>query len=167
MPYSTHQVIYHWITVALILGLVGSGLAYSFELANAGAIRAHQIMGQVLILVIVLRLVARLRRPPSEPEGHEAWELRLAVVTHWALYALILVFLVTGYVSASALRDPALLAPVGLAFARSDTGEILLEMHYAAKWALLALVGMHIAGAVKHAVIDRDGSFSRMWFSQT
>ena len=97
--------------------------------------------------------------------AHAAWEKALSSSIHFALYAALLVFVVTGYVSASALRDTSLLFPVDLAFARSDTGEMLLETHYAMKWVLLALLSLHIAGAIKHLVIDRDQTLSNMWFS--
>ena len=165
MAYKTVQKVYHWLTALLVLGLLCSGLAYSFELADRSIIQSHQIVGQVLIVLVALRLITRFRYPPREPEAHAPWERALANGVHILLYVLLIVFLVSGYVSASALREPMLLFPLDQGFARSETGELILEVHFASKWALLVLFGLHFAGTLKHAIIDRDGSFSRMWFS--
>ncbi|MEL7462353.1 MAG: cytochrome b/b6 domain-containing protein [Pseudomonadota bacterium] len=168
MQYARSHIVFHWLTAVLVLGLVGSGLAFSFELAGKGALNAHQIMGQALIVVVALRILTRIARAPAPADlGHAAWERRLAGAVHLGLYGLLIAFIVTGYVSASALSSNMLLFPADLAFARSDTGETLLEVHYALKWALLALFGLHFAGAMKHMLIDRDDTFSSMWFSKT
>ncbi|MEO1239249.1 MAG: cytochrome b/b6 domain-containing protein [Pseudomonadota bacterium] len=167
MQYAHSHIIFHWLTALLVLGLVASGLAYSFELADKGALNAHQIMGQALIVVVALRILTRVvKRPAKADTGHAGWERALAGAVHLGLYALLIAFIVTGYVSASALSNNMLLFPGDLAFARSDTGEVLLEVHYALKWVLLALFGLHFAGAMKHALIDRDNTLSSMWFSK-
>ncbi|MEO0487021.1 MAG: cytochrome b/b6 domain-containing protein [Pseudomonadota bacterium] len=167
MSYSTPQVLYHWLTAALLVVMAGTGLAYSYELADAGAMRVHQIAGQGLIVVLVLRLATRLiRGAPPGSSAHAGWERRLAHLVHIGLYATLFAFVVTGYVSASAESRNALLAPVGLAFARSDTGELLLEIHYLLKWVLLAFFALHLGGALKHHFIDRDGTLSRMSLSR-
>lgn len=168
MRYTHSHIIFHWLTALLVLGLVVSGLAYSFELADKGALNAHQVMGQALLVVVTLRVIARLARRPDKVDlGHASWERILAGAVHLGLYALLIAFIVTGYVSASALSNNMLLLPGDLAFARSDTGEVLLEIHYALKWVLLALFGLHFAGAMKHALVDRDNTLSSMWFSKT
>ncbi len=167
MRYSTQQIAYHWITFALILVMAGTGLTYSYELADSGAIRVHQIAGQILMVVLILRLAMRLQRgTPPPQESHATWERRLAHIVHIGLYVVLFAFVATGYVAASGETDNALIAPLSLRFARSDFGETLLVTHYALKWALLALFVLHIGGAVKHAVLDRDGTLSRMMFSK-
>ena len=167
MSYTSVQITLHWATVLLIVGLGMSGMAYSLELADDEAIAGHQFFGQLLILILIARLYMRFRVPPQRVESdHKTWEKRLAAKVHIALYALLVVYVATGYVSASALRDSELIAPVSLAFARSETGDVLLEIHYAAKWLLLGLLSLHIGGALKHAFLDRDDTLSRMWVSR-
>lgn len=168
MRYMHSHIIFHWLTALLVLGLVGSGLAYSFELADKDALNAHQVMGQALIVVVALRIATRLsHRPVKADLGHKGWERTLAGAVHLGLYGLLIAFIVTGYISASALSNNMLVFPGDLAFARSDIGETLLEVHYSLKWVLLALFGLHFAGAMKHALIDRDNTLSSMWFSKT
>lgn len=151
MLYQPNHIILHWISAGLVLWLVYTGLAYSFDWAGDWAITAHQITGQILIGVIVLRLMARAQTSPQP--GHDAdrptWQKTLSRAVHLGLYAVLIAFVITGYVSASALREPALIAPVSQGFARSDMGETLLEVHFALKWALLGFLALHIAGAAK------------------
>ncbi len=168
MKFTNTQVAYHWLSFLVIVVMAGTGMAYSYELAGDGAMRVHQIAGQVLIVLLVLRIATRLtRRTPDIPNTHEAWERMLSGLVQLALYLLLIVYVATGYVSASGETDNALLAPLSLAFARSDLGEQLLELHYMLKWALLALVGLHTAGALKHLIIDRDDTFSQMTFHKS
>jgi len=161
--YSPTQMALHWATFALILIMVSTGLAYSYELADSGAMTLHQLAGQTLIVVLVLRLITRLRRgAPPAPTAHARWERTLASTVHIGLYLVMIAFVATGYVAASGETDNALIAPLSLAFARSDLGESLLETHYALKWALITLFTLHLAGALKHALLDRDSTLSRM-----
>lgn len=165
--YSRQQVSYHWISALLIVLLAITGIRYGFEIGEDPEITSHQILGQIFILVLGFRVATRLftRKGPDRTD-HPFWEKRLAETVHWALYAVLVVYLVTGYVSASALRDSALVFPLNIAFARSDTGEFLTEIHYLLKWVLLALLAMHISSALKHAIYDRDATLSQMWFSK-
>ncbi|MEL6610256.1 MAG: cytochrome b/b6 domain-containing protein [Pseudomonadota bacterium] len=160
--FSPAQRTLHWLTVAFILVMVTTGMMYFYEIGDRAAIQVHQIAGQLLIIVLVIRLIVRLRtRTPAS--DHAPLERALAGATHVALYAMLIAFVVTGYVSASALTNNALLLPVDRAFARGDLGERLLDAHYALKWVLLGLVGLHVAGALKHHFIDRDATLVAMW----
>ncbi|MFQ6550244.1 cytochrome b [Aestuariibius sp. 2305UL40-4] len=163
--YTPLQITLHWLTAALLVALVGSGLAYSADLAERAAIWVHQVSGQILILVVALRFVVRFFASPlpADPD-HAVWERRLAAFTHLGLYVTLIAMAATGYVAASALGHTALALPVSQSFARSDAGEALLFAHFALKWVLLALVGLHLAGVLKHALQGRDGTLSRMTF---
>ncbi|MEO0637277.1 MAG: cytochrome b/b6 domain-containing protein [Pseudomonadota bacterium] len=167
MGYSRIQIILHWAVAVLVLAMAAGGLAYSFDLADKSILRGHQSAGQILIVLLALRIAIRLKRgAPPAPAEHAVWERRLASTVHGLLYLCLIVFVASGYVSASALSDNLLLFPVDLGFARSDTGEIILEVHYRLKWVLLALFALHFAGAMKHAFVDRDATLSRMSFAR-
>lgn len=163
MTYAPIHIVAHWLTTLALVLMIGTGLSYSFDLADGWAMTLHQIAGQALIALIAIRLGARVFvKPRAKPTDEPAWERRLASAVHLALYTVLIAYVATGYVSASALRDPALLLPLDRAFARSDMGEILLEVHFALKWALLGLVSVHILGAAKHALLDRHSLPSNM-----
>ncbi|MEO1641551.1 MAG: cytochrome b/b6 domain-containing protein [Pseudomonadota bacterium] len=166
MTYTRTQISLHWITAILILVMLGTGLAYSYDLADSGAIATHQIAGQVLIVVLVARMLAKFRnRRAVRQTAHARWERMTAHSVHIGLYLCLIAFVVTGYVAASALRDPMLVFPADLAFARSETGEAFLDTHFLMKWVLLGLLAAHFAGSIKHHFIDRDDTLSNMTFS--
>ncbi len=163
MTYSNLQITYHWLTAAAIAAMAASGLAYTYDWVEGDSIAFHQIVGQILIVLLVARIIARLTSPPRHATvQHARWEQIIALVVHIGLYLCMVAYVVTGYVSASGLRDPLLIAPVNQAFARSDTGELILEAHFAIKWVLLGLVSLHIAGVIKHRFWDKDTTLSNM-----
>ena len=99
-------------------------------------------------------------------ENHKPWERFLAGLVHLCLYLSLILFVCTGYVAASALSNNILILPLDIGFARGATGEAILETHYFMKWVLLVLFSLHLAGALKHLFIDRDTTFSSMWFAR-
>ena len=52
------------------------------------------------------------------------------------------------------------------ALADHDQAEQYFDIHGALAWVLVAVVSLHVPGALKHLLIDRDGTFQRMWFSR-
>lgn len=168
MKYTNTQITFHWVTFGLVMLMAATGMAYFYEVGGNTPMMIHQIAGQALIVVLALRLATRLIRPaPANLQDHAGWERALAGLIHVALYGTLIVFVVTGYISASGLDNPRLIAPVSKAFAWSDTGEWLLEVHYATKWVLLGLVGLHVLGALKHHLWDKDTTLSNMTFHKT
>ena len=168
MRYTNTQVLLHWITALLVVAMIATGALYSNDIGDDLPINIHQIVGQALIVVLILRLLVRSRHkaPPPNP-SHQRWERALSGVVHFALYLALIVFVASGYVSASAFSESLLALPVDIGFARSDTGELILEVHFLMKFILAALLLLHIAGALKHAFVDRDKTLSRMWFSSS
>ncbi len=166
MKYSNAQISYHWMTFAILVVMVLSGLAYTYDWIETGSMGLHQIAGQIFVVVLAARIIARLTRPVvADAKQHSAVEELIARVVHGGLYFCMIAYAVTGYVAASGLRDPLLVAPVGQVFARSDTGELFLEAHFALKWVLLALVALHIAAVLKHRLWDKDTTTSHMTLS--
>jgi len=163
MTYTRLQILLHWISAILVLTLAFSGLSYTYDLGDWDALSTHQFVGQVFILFLLLRIVVRFSRKPSQPNPIKLdWQTRLAKTVHIALYVCLICFAITGYVSASALSNSDLLFPLDRSFARSDIGDILLEIHYALKWVLLVLLCLHLAGALKQVFWGRTQSVSNM-----
>ena len=164
--YTPSQKALHWLSAVLIVIMAYTGLAYVYEWADESIIVGHQIAGQALIVVLLVRMVVRFRHGGRRGQTHAVWERALSGLIHLCLYLAMIAFVVTGYVAASALRENALLLPLDIGFARSDLGETLLEVHYALKWVLAGLLFFHIAGVLKHILIDRDDTFSAIWPSK-
>ncbi|KQB95934.1 hypothetical protein AL073_14840 [Loktanella sp. 1ANDIMAR09] len=163
MTYTKAQIIFHWLTAAVLIVMVLTGLAYTYDWLDADTMQLHQIAGQILIVVVVARLIARFWHPATPAaKPHHPLEAVMAKIVHAGLYICLIAYLITGYIAASGLRDPLLIAAVDQGFARSDTGEWFLEAHFTLKWILLALFAIHIIAVLKHRFWDKDLPLSNM-----
>lgn len=162
----------HWSMALLVLPMIAAGLlmvqdGISRPLQNS-LFLFHKNVGVLLIILIVIRLIYRWRNaPPPEPEHLPALQAWVASITHVLLYGLLLIVPLAGYIrvraggfpieTLDALGIPALVS-------RSDEiAAIAKAVHYYGGRAMVVLVAMHIGAALFHAVIKRDGIFSRMW----
>jgi cytochrome b561 len=128
----------------------------------------HKSWGLVFALLLVARLVWRLlNRPAPFPLAMPKWQEWAASGTQLLLYVLMVLMPLTGYLGASYSEQGVQMFGSSLpqwAVANHDTAEWFLDIHSAMIWMLAALVAVHVAGALKHLLLDRDGTFARMWF---
>ncbi len=166
MRYSFGMIVLHWTTAALVFALAASGLLYSYKIVGSNALIFHQWGGQLLLVLVFIWIGVRLAFGVGSPDSdHIWWEKILAAIVKITLYALLIAYVVTGYVTASGLRDAELLLPINVAFARSDLGDMFMEAHFALKWVLLAVLILHVLGTIKHSFIDRDNTFRKIWIT--
>ena len=189
MTYSRVAIILHWIIAAGLLGnlLLGwwmhEALEESASQARAvAAIQWHKSLGLTILVLSLLRLGWRLaHRPPPLPAGMRAWERRLASLTHLLFYGLMIAIPLSGWIYVSTQwRDGAPLAVptlwfnlievphlFGLAEAapslRQSVAATAGELHEWLAWSLAGLLGLHVAAALKHQFVTRDGLLGRMW----
>lgn len=128
----------------------------------------HKNVGAVLLLLVVLRLALRwLRPPPPLPDTVPAMQARAARATHLALYALMIVMPVAGYVRVRAGGYPIeMLDAMGLPtlVPRSDAlAEVAKAVHYYCAFLFAAVIAAHVLAGLYHKLVLRDGVFSRMW----
>ena len=162
---------FHWIIVLLILGLAIVGLTMG-ELPKTPkyfwVYTAHKSTGLLVLTLVIARLGWRLYAgKPAPVPGTPTWQERIAAVTHWLLYGLILVMPISGwlYDSTSGLRPfrwyglfdvPKLHAP------DESLRQLSHEVHEWGFWVLLALVAAHAGAAFYHHYFQRDATLSRM-----
>lgn len=169
--YSRVAAALHWLIAALILTNIALGWIASL---TEGAwhritLDPHKAIGICVLALSLARLAWRLYCPPPElAPGKAAWERPLAAAVHAAFYFLIIATPLAGWWLSSAvptphpimifgLEVPMLPVAKGMAFAKGAGG-----LHEKLAWTLAALVALHVAAAVKHTVVDRDGLLSRM-----
>ena len=161
----------HWLIVLMILGLAIAGLTMG-ELPKTPkyfwVYTAHKSMGLTVLALVLVRIGWRLYAGAPKPvAGTPTWQERIATVTHWLLYALILAMPLSGwlYDSASGLRPfrwfglfdvPKLIAPND---ALRDASHAAHEWLF---WVLVALVALHAAAAFYHHLFLRDATLTRM-----
>ena len=115
-----------------MLALAASGLLYSYKIVGQNALIFHQWGGQILFVLVFIWIGVRLALGvgPRNPD-HVWWEKMLVSLVKILLYALLIAYVVTGYVTASDIRSTELLFPINVALARSDLGDLFMEAHFA------------------------------------
>lgn len=159
----------HWVMFALIAGAFGIGLWMAGLPIGPQRFRAvpwHKAIGITILALLVLRLAWRLWHPaPALPATMPAWERHAAHVSHWLLYLLMLAVPLSGWLMSSALGFSTVVfgwtLPNLLERDRA-LGDALKTAHYFLNKTLLALILLHVAAALKHAFLDRDGVMQRM-----
>ncbi len=157
----------HWLVVALVVA------QFATKLIPAGAVNEdtldawHIAIGPTILLVMILRLAWRATHTPPPPPADIPPPLQLlARVTHWAFYALLIVTPVIGWISASAFgARPSLLGIVALPMLTAKdkaVAERWGDVHGTLAWLVLALIALHIAGALFHLLVKKDGVMARM-----
>jgi cytochrome b561 len=162
----------HWVTALLVLGLLPVGAlmvrdGLDRSLQNVLFI-AHKNIGVVVLILIIVRIAYRMLRPPVlDPVPLPRVQELAAHFTHFALYAMLLIMPLAGYVRVSAGGFPIeALDALGIPsfVPRSEAlAEFAKAVHYYGAYAIAALVLMHIGAAAYHGVVRKDGIFTRMW----
>ncbi|MDE2370994.1 MAG: cytochrome b [Burkholderiales bacterium] len=161
----------HWLIALALAGQIAFGLlldeiAPRGTPARASVINLHKSVGIVIGLLIVVRLLWRLRHaPPRWPETMGASARRAAAWGHRALYLTMLMLPAAGYLASNFSRHGIRFFGLPLPAWGPDLPRVyaaLNSMHRYTAWLLLLLIAGHVAFAIKHALIDRDGLFERM-----
>ena len=170
--YRTPARIFHWLSALVVLLLIPvgwlmiqDGLPRAFQ--NTLFI-AHKNVGVLVLLLIIARLFYRWRNPPKlKPvELHPLQEL-LAKLTHFGLYAMLIIMPLAGYIRVRAGGFPIEMLDALSIPALVPKSEALAEtakmVHYYGAYAIAGLVAMHIGAAAFHGLIQKDGIFTWMW----
>ncbi len=130
------------------------------------AYNLHKSLGMVVLLLMLLRVLWRARHPPPALPPMPRWQARAACGVHLLLYVCLFVQPLTGYLGSAYSGYPVKFFAWTLpAWAGADATvkEVMSRVHLANSWVLVAALVLHLAGSLKHALIDRDGSFRRIW----
>lgn len=169
--YGILAIVVHWVAALAIIGLFALGF-WMVELSYYDdwyrqAPDIHRSVGVLLFILTVFRLLWRWVTVLPEPvAGHTRFEVLGARLAHGALYVLMFVAMISGYMITTA--DGSSVSVFGWFEVPSITGQVKgLEdtaglVHYWSTWALLALAGVHGLAALKHHWVDRDRTLRRM-----
>ena len=166
--YALPAVVLHWLLALLFPLMAGLGW-YMLSIEDAPGsgwyFDLHKSVGLLVLALVLLRVVWRLGHTP-QPAALSPWRARLAALTQTLLYAGIIVMPLTGLLGAWFSKYGVAFFGVNLsatAVPNHDLSEKFFAIHGAVIWFLVGLLFVHIAGALKHLLIDRDGVFQRMW----
>jgi len=169
LGYTRTAITLHWVAALLIvagfaLGLWMTDLAISPLKFRAYAY--HKWIGITVFLIAIARLTWRASHPAPQPVVMPDWQQRAASATHVLLYVLMLIAPISGYVYSSATGVQVVylgLFPLpDLVGKDKQLAAALKVVHVSLVFTLAALVVVHVAAAIKHHVVDRDGVLARM-----
>lgn len=168
--YTKTAVALHWLMALLIFATFPLGLYMADLHLSPLKLRLynyHKWIGIIVLALALVRLYWRTtHRPPTMPETMKKWEKVAAHAMHHALYFLILVIPVTGWLMSSAKGFQVVLFGVlplpDLVGKNKELGDWLREIHEALNYLMLGLVFAHIAAALKHHFVERDDILTRM-----
>jgi cytochrome b561 len=171
--YTRTAVALHWLVAALFVAQFAWGwlmqeIPKSPPGMRADAFNVHKSIGLCLLGLMLFRLGWRIaHRPPPLPPM-PAWQARLAELTHRTLYAALIVQPVSGYLGSVWSGYPVKWFGITLpawGVANPALKDAMSDVHLVTSCVLLALVVLHIAGALYHAVRG-DGLIARMTFGR-
>jgi len=169
--YTTTASLLHWLIAALVLGMIAFGW-WMQEIPKTpvgprvNAYNLHKSIGKTVLLLMLWRALWRGAHPPPDLPRMPPWQARLARGVHLLLYVCLFVQPVTGYLGSAYSGYPVKffgLTLPGWAAADPAIKDAMSVIHRGNSWVLVSALGLHLAGSLKHAVIDRDGSFRRIW----
>ncbi len=162
----------HWTAAAIILALIALGwvmvhggrdAATTFDLYQW-----HKSLGFVALALTAARLAARASVAAPAPPTSPLWERCSAAAAQGLLYLLTICAIASGWlvVSASPLPIPTLFFGLfvipNIAEANPSLFAAAALAHRLAAWAIAFLVALHVAGALKHHLVNRDDVLRRI-----
>jgi cytochrome b561 len=167
--FTSLQRLLHWIMAICILTMlfIGVGMVSTVMPKYLPLISAHESLGVTILVLALIRLAVRLRYgapalPASLPEP-----MKLAAhLSQYVLYALMIGLPLIGWAMVSTADYPIVLyggIRLPTILPQSDSLHTLLwDAHFYLAFAFFALVLLHLAAALFHAFVRRDGVFETM-----
>jgi len=169
--YGWINILLHWLLAVAIFGMFGLGLwmkdlDYYDPWYNRGP-DLHRSIGVTLLCFFVVRLLWwGFNEKPLVILSHKRWETVLAKSIQHLFYLLVLCMAVSGYLITTAdgrslhvfdwFEIPSLISTV------TNLEDVAGAIHETLAWLFVTLVTIHVLGAVKHHIVDKDETLMRM-----
>lgn len=167
--YTRVAIALHWLAGVLILCGFALGLWMVEQPIAPSTLRMygyHKWIGVTVFLLTLVRLAWRWTHRVPPPVAMPQWQERAARLTHNALYVLMLAIPLSGWIHSSATGIQVVylgIVPLPDLVGKDKALATALKfVHATLNFTLLALVTIHMGAALKHHVVDRDGTLVRM-----
>jgi cytochrome b561 len=159
----------HWVMAVCILAMlfIGVGMVSTVASEYLTLVNIHKPLGILILILALVRLVVRLvyGAPPLPLDLPEPMKLA-AYLSHYALYALMIAMPLIGWAMLSAAQYPVVIWP-GIWLPQilpldPSLHTLLWNAHFYLAFLFFALILMHLAAGLFHALIRRDGVFDAM-----
>jgi cytochrome b561 len=161
----------HWLVAALAIMVVAFGWAMEAAARNSPArgslLMLHGSIGLTILGIMMVRALWRWLHPaPKLPSGLSRLEAGLAHLTHLGLYLLFIGMPLAGYVNSAAQGHGVslfgMVAIPPLLPSDQRLAQAAIAAHLVGQYLVYLLVGAHVAAALFHAIVRRDGVLERM-----
>ena len=159
----------HWLMALCILTMlfIGVGMVSTVTTKYLTLVSIHKPLGAAILVLALIRLAVRLRDgAPALPADLPPMMKLGAVLSHWVLYALMIAMPLLGWGMLSAAGYPVVLFG-GLRLPpilpqSASLHALLWTAHFWLAFAFFGVILLHIAAALYHALVRRDGVFQVM-----
>jgi cytochrome b561 len=181
--YSKTAMILHWGIAAAIGFQMGLGEAMEHTPPGPGkwdVAQFHKTIGITILLLTLLRVGVRMVKPRPSPLSDKGWAQRLASITHFGLYAFMILAPLTGWLAASTSRFAVPTDLFGIihvpnfpfvsameAGAKHDLHELMEVVHGVLSKIGFALLLLHVIGALRHQFLLKEALIERMLPTRT
>jgi cytochrome b561 len=165
----------HWLMAIGFFLMLSTGLYMEYADISKGLqfrlYQWHKSGGVLLLLAIVFRVLARMIFAGPPPMADlSTFDARAAKIAHKILYALMIVIPISGWfmVSASVFGLPTIVfgwfewPHIPGIQGNTSIEDFARGIHWVLTWSFGLVIAVHIAGAIKHQVIEKKDILSRM-----
>jgi len=177
--YSAHKlsaisISLHWLVALTMISLLSVGI-FMAETETYSLYPIHKSVGVLILIAVLPRIIWRLINGWPEPVAqYSALEQGLAKLVHWLLLLGTLCMPISGMMMSglgghgievfglellASQYDPVSHEAIPINSALAGIG---YQVHGALAYLLVIALILHIAGALKHHVLDKDGTLKRM-----
>ena len=168
--YQPVLVALHWLLALMIIGLLCLGFFVLANMSNSDPKKLdilvwHMAGGMFVLVLMILRIIIRSRsaRPAMATTGSPLLD-RLASMAHYGFYAIVLLMIATGWFTGWLISG--VFQPNGGSLPDSFAVFPTFRIHAALATLLVILIAAHVAAALYHQFMLKDGLFRRMWFGE-
>jgi len=168
--WGTVQQTLHWLIVALVVAQLLVGMTFADlspdDPLHQSLFPVHTTIGVSILIIMSVRLLWRIVNPvPALPDGLSSGQKTLAHATHWLFYLILIGMPLGGYMMVNAMGHPVPFFGFELPQIIPKNEHLasgLKTFHSLGAAILTVLIALHIAGALRHRYMLKDGVLKRM-----
>jgi cytochrome b561 len=165
------SVVLHWAVAVAMIAMLGFGL-YLAQMergdAKSALVQVHKSFGSLVLFLVAVRIWWRLRQGALVPLGdHPRWQQVAATASHHFLLFASIAMPLTGFIrSIGRGRSVDIFGYPFIPQLLAEKNEALSAFgslaHEVVAYSMLAVIVAHVLAAMKHHLIDGDGTLQRI-----
>ncbi len=164
IKYHLSSRILHALMALLVIGMLALGIYMADFMPSDSANKfqiydLHKSLGVMILILVFVRIINRFAHPaPELPQGLPAIEKFTSHAVHFALYALMILVPLSGYLMSNIYGFPVHFFTIqmpNLVAAQPEIGGYFAMAHKYTAYALIGAIALHVAGALKHRFFDK------------